>query len=143
MAVFSRARWCFRQCAWPARRHARKNHWRARENTAAVVGKIRDEFISQMASDPASIGSQGVRSRCDNLILNRAAAEEAAEKSSLLSSRAKRGICFFANPEEKADSSGKPRPRNDTFGIFPQLVKLDVTSCEPHKRNLGWLPCRF
>ena len=32
-AVFSRARWCFRQCAWPARRHARKNHWRARENT--------------------------------------------------------------------------------------------------------------
>jgi hypothetical protein len=32
--VFSRARWCFRQCAWPARRHARKNHWRARENSA-------------------------------------------------------------------------------------------------------------
>jgi hypothetical protein len=33
-AVFSRARWCFRQCAWPTRRHARKNHWRARENSA-------------------------------------------------------------------------------------------------------------
>jgi hypothetical protein len=48
------------------------------------------------------------------------AAEAAAEKSSLMSSRAKRGICFFANPKKKADSSGKPRPRIDTFGIFPQ-----------------------
>ena len=38
MAVFSRARWCFRQCAWPATRHARKNHWRARENIAVEVG---------------------------------------------------------------------------------------------------------
>jgi hypothetical protein len=34
IAVFSRARWCFRQCAWPARRHARKKHWRARESAA-------------------------------------------------------------------------------------------------------------
>jgi glycine dehydrogenase subunit 2 len=51
------------------------------------------------------------------------AAEAAAEKSSLMSSRAKRGICFFTNPKKKADSSGKPRPRNDTFGIFPQPVK--------------------
>ncbi len=40
-----------------------------------------------------------------------------------MSSRAKRGICFFANPEKKADSSGKPRPLNDTFGIFPQPVQ--------------------
>jgi hypothetical protein len=50
-------------------------------------------------------------------------ASEAAEKSSLMSSRAKRGICFFTNPKKKADSSGKPRPRNDTFGIFPQPVQ--------------------
>ena len=34
IAVFSRARWCFRECAWPARRHARKKHWRARESVA-------------------------------------------------------------------------------------------------------------
>jgi len=26
-------------------------------------------------------------------------------------------------PKKKADSSGKPRPRNDTFGIFPQPVQ--------------------
>src|SRR5216684_7054823 len=32
--VFSRARWCFRQSAWPARRHARMKRWRARESTA-------------------------------------------------------------------------------------------------------------
>ena len=36
--MFSRARWCFRQCAWPAKRRARKNHWRARENTARGSG---------------------------------------------------------------------------------------------------------
>jgi hypothetical protein len=46
-------------------------------------------------------------------------AEEAAEKNSLMSSRAKRGIFFFSNLKKKADCSGKPRPRNDTFGIFP------------------------
>jgi hypothetical protein len=40
IAVFSRARWCFRQCAWPAKRRARKNHWRAREN-AAMQGSER------------------------------------------------------------------------------------------------------
>jgi hypothetical protein len=51
------------------------------------------------------------------------AAEAAAEKSSLMSSRAKRGICFFTNPKKKADSSGKPRPRDDTFGIFQQPVQ--------------------
>jgi len=45
------------------------------------------------------------------------------EKSSLMSSRAKRGICFLSNLKNKADSSGKPRPRNDTFGIFPQPVQ--------------------
>jgi hypothetical protein len=50
------------------------------------------------------------------------AAEEAAEKSNLMSSRAKRGSCFFANPKKEADSSDKPRPRNDTIGIFPQPV---------------------
>src|SRR5580704_11358639 len=40
-----------------------------------------------------------------------------------MSSRAKRGICFFANPKKKADSSGKPRHRKNTFGIFPQPVQ--------------------
>src|SRR5580704_720879 len=40
-----------------------------------------------------------------------------------MSSRAKRGICSFTNPKKKADSSGKPRPRNDTFGFFPKPVK--------------------
>ena len=34
IADFSRARWFFRQCAWPARRHARKNSRRAREKSA-------------------------------------------------------------------------------------------------------------
>jgi hypothetical protein len=36
--------------------------------------------------------------------------------SQLVSSRAKRGICCFANSEEKADSSGTTRPRNDELG---------------------------
>src|SRR5579863_3976100 len=61
---------------------------------------------------------------------------EAAEKSSLMSSRAKRGICFFANPKKKADSSGKPRPRNDTFGIFRNLFSLWVlvlARMNPHR----------
>jgi hypothetical protein len=48
-----------------------------------------------------------------------------------MSSRAKRGICFFANPKKTADSSGKPRPRNDTFGIFPQPVY--PVSFDPYK----------
>jgi hypothetical protein len=68
--------------------------------------------LSAFAFDPPK--DSGVKTR---------QAEEAAENSSLLSSRAKRGICFFANRKEKADSSGKLRPRNDTFGIFPQPVK--------------------
>src|SRR6266853_3687766 len=42
------------------------------------------------------------------------------KKYFLLSSRAQRGICFFANPTKKADSSGKIRPRNDKIGVFPQ-----------------------
>src|ERR1700719_3509593 len=42
------------------------------------------------------------------------------KKSVILSSRAQRGICFFTNARNKADSSGKPRPRNDSFGVFPQ-----------------------
>src|SRR5712691_6489387 len=45
------------------------------------------------------------------------------KKYFLLSSRAKRGICFFANPTKKADSSGKIRPRNDKIGVFPQPLK--------------------
>jgi hypothetical protein len=45
------------------------------------------------------------------------------EKRSLMSSRAKRGICFFANRKKKADSTGNPRPRNHKFGIFPQTVQ--------------------
>jgi hypothetical protein len=52
-----------------------------------------------------------------------AQASQAAEKYLLLSSRAERGICFFANPTKKADSSGKIRPRNDKIGVFPQLVQ--------------------
>jgi hypothetical protein len=43
-AVFSRVRACFRQCAWPALRHARKGHGRARENTA-------DSFLHLRSSD--------------------------------------------------------------------------------------------
>jgi hypothetical protein len=33
--------------------------------------------------------------------INYVTVKEAAEKSSLMSSRAKRGICFFANPKKK------------------------------------------
>ena len=51
-AVFSRARWCFRQCAWPARRHARKNHWRARESTG-LDGK---EVVRAVASGGSGRG---------------------------------------------------------------------------------------
>ena len=46
------------------------------------------------------------------------------KKYILSSSQAQRGICFFANPTKKADSSGKIRPRNDEIGVFPQPVKL-------------------
>src|ERR1700747_246876 len=45
------------------------------------------------------------------------------KKQLQLSSRAQRGICFFAIPKKKADSSGNVRPRNDKFGVFPQPVK--------------------
>jgi hypothetical protein len=45
------------------------------------------------------------------------------KKVVLKSSRAKRGISFFANPKKKADPPGKPRPRDDTFGVFLQAVK--------------------
>jgi len=48
-------------------------------------------------------------------------------KIAFLSSRARRGICFFADPEQKADSSGKPRPRKDTFlYFFRGLFSRDV-----------------
>jgi hypothetical protein len=43
-AVFSRARWCFRQCAWPARRHARKDHRRARERASWERAEILLQF---------------------------------------------------------------------------------------------------
>src|ERR1700681_4536410 len=45
------------------------------------------------------------------------------KKSAILLSRAQRGICFFTNTRKKADSSGKPRPRNDSFGVFPQPLQ--------------------
>ena len=44
--------------------------------------------------------------------------ERAAEQWPQLSFRAKRGICFPSDPKEKADSSGKQRPRNDRSGSF-------------------------
>src|SRR5260221_8754277 len=57
------------------------------------------------------------------------------KKSAILSSRAQRGICFFTNTRKKADSSGKPRPRNDSFGVFPQPLKPRPTKIFllPHK----------
>jgi len=59
--VFSRARWCFRQCAWPARRRARKNHWRARERAAMRQGrfamKVRGEMISDVRFEISDLGA--------------------------------------------------------------------------------------
>src|SRR5258708_38553136 len=55
--------------------------------------------------------------------LRRARLHRPRKKSAILSSRAQRGICFFTNTSKKADSSGKPRPRNDSFGVFPQPVQ--------------------
>ena len=44
----------------------------------------------------------------------------ACGKLLLLSSRAQRGICFFAILKKKAGSLSKPRPRNGSFRVFPQ-----------------------
>jgi hypothetical protein len=43
--------------------------------------------------------------------------------SALLSSRVQRVIRFFTNSGKKADSSGGPRPRNYSFGVFPKRLK--------------------
>jgi hypothetical protein len=37
----------FRQSAWPAKRHARKNHWRAREK-AAMRGTMDEMGLEMM-----------------------------------------------------------------------------------------------
>src|SRR5260370_40898600 len=52
--------------------------------------------------------------------LCRARLHRLRKKSAILSFRAQRGICFFTHTRKKADSSGKPRPRNDSFGVFPE-----------------------
>jgi hypothetical protein len=55
-----------------------------------------------------------------------------------MSSRAKRGICFFATPKKKANSSGNPRPRNDTIEIFPQRVQPRLTKLiDPQNLDLS------
>ena len=46
----------------------------------------------------------------------------------LLSSRAERGICLSGTRKQKADSSGKPSPRNDSVGVFrPTVLAWVVT----------------
>jgi hypothetical protein len=62
--VFSRARWCFRQCAWPPdRRHARENHWRAREKAAmegwGVAMRIKEKRISDLKFEISDLGAAG------------------------------------------------------------------------------------
>jgi hypothetical protein len=42
----------------------------------------------------------------------------------LLSSRVKRGICFFANRKKKADSSGNPALGMTDLGFFRNLFSL-------------------
>ena len=82
-----------------------------------------DTRIVPILRDPPRSISLVLQTKChltDSLCGSRL---QRLEKGSLMSSRAKRGICFFANPKKKADSSGKPRPRNGTFGIFPQPVQ--------------------
>jgi hypothetical protein len=63
-----------------------------------------------------------------------------------MSSRAKRGICFFANPEKKADSSGKRRPRNDTFGFFRILLQNQLRNAVGYEEgtfSVEMSRCRF
>jgi hypothetical protein len=59
--------------------------------------------------------------------------QQAAEKCFLLSSRAQRGICFFANPKKKADSSGNIRPRNDEIGVEGKERQCSPCSYPPVK----------
>ena len=51
-----------------------------------------------------------LESPCCNSISNTPAAKEAAGKSSLMSSRAKRGICFFHQTQEKDRFLGQTAP---------------------------------
>jgi hypothetical protein len=50
------------------------------------------------------------------------AALEAAEKVRLAVILSEAKDLFFRKSRKKADSSGKPGPRNDKFGFFPQPV---------------------
>ena len=82
-----------------------------------------DTRIVPILRDPPRSISLVLQTKChltDSLCGSRL---QRLEKGSLMSSRAKRGICFFANRKKKADSSGNPRPRNHKFGIFPQTVQ--------------------
>ena len=85
----------FRQCAWPAKRRARKKHWRARENAARRNGNWRLEagdlrltrfvripgnfrwermlFKNGKVSEPD--GLQGLKNLRGNSIFDRPAAE--------------------------------------------------------------------
>jgi hypothetical protein len=60
------------------------------------------------------------------LLARRYAVHRLRKKWGLLSSRAKRGICFFAIARKKAVPSGKPGPRDDSRGVFPQPLQPEI-----------------
>jgi hypothetical protein len=51
----------------------------------------------------------------------------------LLSSRAKRGICFFVNRKKKADSSGNPALGMTDMEFFRSLLKTREQEAAVHR----------
>jgi hypothetical protein len=78
-----------------------------------------------MARHPRSEERQGL----DHLYLRflNVAADQAAEKGGLVVIPSEARDLLFRKYKKKADSSGKPRPRNDNFVVFPQPLKPQPT----------------